>query len=111
MVVATADQEFVLPNDQEFVLPNDQSVVRVDARNAFQALAKQEQLYAHHLSKASFYGGLVVLLQTSPESPQIFRLIHRLNSAEKSEELWERASRAGVSQDEFLAFLVYCSGN
>ena len=27
-------------------------------------------------SRASFYGGLIVLFQTSPESANIFRLIH-----------------------------------
>ena len=41
----------------------------------FQNLTEREQLYAHHLSRASFYGGLIVLLQTSPESPLIYRLI------------------------------------
>ena len=61
----------------QFVFPNDQPVVGLDAKKAFDCLTKTEQLYAHYISRASFYGGLIVLLQTSPESPQIFRLIHR----------------------------------
>ena len=44
----------------QFVFPDDQ-------------LTPSEQLYSHYLSRASWWGGLIVLLQTSPESPDIFR--------------------------------------
>ena len=57
----------------QFVFPDDQPIVKLDASNAWNALTKDEQLYSHYLSKASWWGGLVVLLQTSPESPDIFR--------------------------------------
>jgi hypothetical protein len=33
----------------------------------------REQAYSHFMSRASYYGGLIVLLQTSPESPQVRR--------------------------------------
>merc|ERR1712212_72530 len=64
-----------------YTIPIEQPVVALDARTAFEKLTEREQLYAHYLSRASFYGGLICLLQTSPESPGIFRLIHKMNVA------------------------------
>ena len=56
--------------------------------------------------RAAFYGGLIVLLQTSPESANIFRLIHQINMAEDVESL--RASvvgKNGVTDEDFQSFL------
>ena len=50
--------------------------------DAFKGLSERQRLYAHYLSRASFYGSLIVLVQTSPEAPHIFRLIHRINTAQ-----------------------------
>ena len=58
----------------------------------------------------SVLGGLIVLVQTSPESPQIYRLIQRLIVSEKLSELKESALKADVSDDDFKAFMVYSSG-
>ena len=69
-----------------------------------------EQLYAHYLSRASFYGGLICLLQTSPESPGIFRLMHRINMAESVEELREACVAKDIPEVDLKSFLVYCSG-
>ena len=57
----------------QFVFPDDQPLVRLDASTAWDQLTGSEQLYSHYLSQASWWGGLIVLLQTSPESPEIFR--------------------------------------
>ena len=57
----------------QFVFPDDQPLVVLDASSAWDHLTPSEQLYSHYLSRASWWGGLVVLLQTSPESPEIFR--------------------------------------
>ena len=46
-----------------YCFPISQPVVALDAKTAFQGLTEREQLYAHHLSRASFAGGLIVLLQ------------------------------------------------
>ena len=51
-----------------------------------------------------------MLVQTSPEAPHIFRLIHRLNTAQKTAELKEAATKAGVPEADFTAYMVYCCG-
>jgi dipeptidyl-peptidase-3 len=85
-------------------------VVRLDAATAFSLLGPQEQLYSHYLSRASWYGGLAVLLQTSPEAPNIFRLLLRVARAQDTPGLRAAATTAGLSEQEITAFFVYFSG-
>lgn len=94
----------------QFILPDDQPLVRLEVEQAFSALTPSESLYSHYLSLAGWYGGLIVLYQTSPESPDIFRLVHSLNTAESTQALKEKALAAGVTENEFQAYMVYCSG-
>jgi dipeptidyl-peptidase-3 len=49
----------------QFILPNDTGVVLLDCRSAFEGLTKKEQHYAYYLSQASWYGGLIVLIQVN----------------------------------------------
>ena len=93
-----------------YTIANDQPVVALDARTAFEKLTEREQLYAHYIARASFYGGLICLLQTSPESPGIFRLIHRINVAQPIDELRETCSAQDVPEVDFKSFMVYSSG-
>jgi dipeptidyl-peptidase-3 len=57
--------------DSAFAMPPNQPFILLDAKNAFEKLTEREKLYSHHLARASFFGGLIVLVQTSPESPQV----------------------------------------
>lgn len=105
---------------KHFVIPNSQPIVSLQCSSAFEKLEKQERLYAHHYSKvninimflcfltftlrnlllqASWYGGLVALVQSSPEAPLIFSLFNRLFASDSVESL--RSAAGKVSDDDF----------
>lgn len=97
-------------DNSQYTLPNNQPIVLLDCETAFNALSKYEKLYSHYLSRVSWNGGLITLVQTSPESPLIFSLLHKILINEKISDLKKSAIAAGVSDDEFTAFLVYTCG-
>ncbi|XP_067877507.1 dipeptidyl peptidase 3 [Heterodontus francisci] len=96
--------------DSQYVLPNDIGISLLDCQDAFRLLSKGEKMYAHYISRASWYGGLVVLLQTSPESPAIYVLLQKLFRAQPLSELQEAATAVGMTSEEYQAFLVYAAG-
>ncbi|XP_029029652.1 dipeptidyl peptidase 3 isoform X2 [Betta splendens] len=96
--------------DSQYYLPNDIGISKLDCREAFLLLSPQEKMYSHYLSRAAWYGGLVVLLQTSPESANIFVLLQRIFRKQKPEQLEQVAAEAGLNSEEYTAFLVYAAG-
>ncbi|KAM6435039.1 dipeptidyl peptidase 3 isoform 1-T1 [Liasis olivaceus] len=95
--------------DSHYVLPNDIGIATLDCAEAFELLSPEEKCYAHYLSRACWYGGLVVLLQTSPESPAIYVLLSRIFRAQDPSQLEELARSLGLTEEEYQAFLVYAA--
>ncbi|XP_057215981.1 dipeptidyl peptidase 3 [Triplophysa rosa] len=96
--------------DSQYYLPNDIGISALDCREAFKLLSPKEQLYAHYLSRASWYGGLVVLIQTSPESANIYVLLQKIFRNQAPAQLEAVATAAGLSAEEYQAFLVFAAG-
>ncbi|XP_057662440.1 dipeptidyl peptidase 3 [Diorhabda carinulata] len=97
-------------NNSQYILPNDQPVVSLEVKSAFEGLTEKEKLYAHYISKASWHGGLITLLQTSPESGPIFVFLHKFLSAQPPTEFKSIALNSGFSEDEITALFVYACG-
>ncbi|KAH8020731.1 hypothetical protein HPB51_003219 [Rhipicephalus microplus] len=92
------------------VYSNETPFLKLDCRVAFEGLSDREKKYAHYLSRASWFGGLIVLFQTSRESPLIFLLLERLFRAQNLESLKALAlEKAGFDEGEFKALLVYAA--
>ncbi|XP_059913620.1 dipeptidyl peptidase 3-like isoform X4 [Gadus macrocephalus] len=96
--------------DSQYYLPNDIGVSALDCREAFSLLSPREQMYSHYLSRAAWYGSLAVLLQTSPESANIFVLLQKIFRKQPAAELEPVAMAAGLTSEEYQAFLVYAAG-
>ncbi|XP_066244886.1 dipeptidyl peptidase 3 [Euwallacea similis] len=94
----------------QYVLPMDQPFVQLQIESAFQRLSDQEKLYAHYISKASWAGGLITFLQTSPESGPLFVLLHKLFSRQSPQEFSDNAIKAGFSEEEVKALYIYAGG-
>uniref|UniRef100_A0A1X7UPH2 Uncharacterized protein n=1 Tax=Amphimedon queenslandica TaxID=400682 RepID=A0A1X7UPH2_AMPQE len=90
-----------------YLIPPDTPVNKLDCTEAFKGLTDKEKLYAHHFGRACWEGGLICLLQTSPESPGIFLLLGELFRGQSLEALKELANGCGLSEDEYKSFLAY----
>ncbi|CAL4157504.1 unnamed protein product, partial [Meganyctiphanes norvegica] len=88
----------------EHELPLDTPILYLKSEEAFAGLTSRERHYAHHLSRASWWGGLIVLCQTSPESPVAFSLLTRLFRSQPLDTLKELSI---VRIDEFKSLVIH----
>lgn len=95
---------------KHYTLPNEQPVCVLEVQQAFDNLSLKQKLYAHHISKASWHGGLITLLQTSPESAPIFVFLHKLFSILNPEDFKTLALKSNFSEDDVKALFVYACG-
>lgn len=83
-----------------YVISLDTPISRLESREAFESLSEKEKHYCHFLSRASWEGAVICLLQTSPESAPIFLLLKELFSSQSIQALREAAADC-VSDEEF----------
>lgn len=85
-----------------FIVPNNVPFNFLDCKKAFNALTTKEKLYTHYISRASWEGALICLIQTSPESPGIFLLFQKIFTAESVESFCASVSEGGngLTQEE-----------
>ncbi|KAF2354545.1 hypothetical protein FHG87_014698 [Trinorchestia longiramus] len=92
-------------------LPLDTPIFFLPCTEAFGGLSDKERRYAHHLSRASWWGAFIILCQNSPEAPDIFCLLTRLFRSQPLDSLKSQAVEKGIlTEDEFKSLLIYYSG-
>jgi len=95
---------------KDFYIPRTVPVCQLECQSSFNLLADNEKKYAHYISKACYEGGLIVLLQTSPEAPAIFMLLQSVFSDE-ADSVKENALKVkDITEDDFQDFVVYAAG-
>eukprot|EP00756_Hemistasia_phaeocysticola_P032925 Hpha_TRINITY_DN16436_c0_g9::TRINITY_DN16436_c0_g9_i1::g.164106::m.164106/K01277/DPP3; dipeptidyl-peptidase III len=62
----------------EHTFPEKFPVFALDWRKPFEALTPQEKKYAHYMGRAAWEGAQIVILQLSPEAPQLVNLLQAM---------------------------------
>ena len=83
-----------------YTVPLDTPISALDAEEAFNGLTDVEKHYCHFLSRGSWEGAPICLLQTSPESVPLFLLLRELFSRQSVDSL-RKAVGSNLSDDEF----------
>ena len=82
-----------------YTIPLDTPISALEAEEAFNGLSDNEKLYCHFLSRGSWEGAPICLLQTSPESVPLF-MLRELFSRQSVASL-RTAVGSSLSDDEF----------
>jgi dipeptidyl-peptidase-3 len=88
--------------------PTDRNISHLAIGNIFAKLTTREQLYAHHLSRASWHGTRIVLQQVSPEAEDIFDFILEVHRSLDGS--WgSLATKCGIAASDIDAFIEYAA--
>ncbi|KAK5106634.1 hypothetical protein LTS08_000755 [Lithohypha guttulata] len=80
----------------------------MEVANPFASLDENEKLYAHHLSRAAWYGTRIIVQQVSPEANDIFDLILEVHRSCEGD--WSgMTTELGIEQTEMQQFLSYAA--
>merc|ERR1712137_612854 len=93
-------------SEMESALCEDVPINKLECEDSFQLLSKEEKLYAHYLSKASWAACPIVSIQTSPESISILRMIVSLFSNSSFDSIKEKSEKL-VSTEDWDFFTQY----
>ncbi|OQE16185.1 hypothetical protein PENSTE_c025G04286 [Penicillium steckii] len=95
------------PNETSRELPTQLTAThQLHIEDLFKGLTNREKLYAHHLSRAAWYGSRIILRQTSAEAEKIFDFIIGLHKACQGE--WNKfIDNGSVSRKELDNFLEF----
>ncbi|KAK4472007.1 hypothetical protein MN116_004623 [Schistosoma mekongi] len=79
----------------------------LDVAVAFKSLSSAEKDYVFSCTQASWVGGLIGLIQTSPESAGIFLFVNRFFKSENVYSLMEKATKNNFTDEEITHVLSY----
>jgi dipeptidyl-peptidase-3 len=91
---------------KHYVSPQRVPVSKLDVKEAFDLLSKEEKLYAHYFSQACWAGAPIVLAQVSNESLDIFQLFNALFANNGVQSLKEKRA---VDDQAFENLLIYAT--
>ncbi|GAQ90877.1 Dipeptidyl peptidase III [Klebsormidium nitens] len=87
----------------------DLPVSKLECRTAWDGLTEQEKQYAHFFATAAWAGAKICAVQLSQESAPLGQLLLLLFSGQSVAELKARSMGAGVSEEEWKAFVAYAA--
>ncbi|BGP24644.1 hypothetical protein JCM10295v2_003562 [Rhodotorula toruloides] len=76
---------------------------------SYKALTREEKLYAHYISQASWAGGRIIQRQTTPTAEHLCDLVIATFSAEKGKvaDLAALKAKSGVNDEDWTELLAY----
>ncbi len=101
------------PTDPELravhVIPADTAFGRLECRDAVAGLTDRQKRYLLELTRADWAGAKITLLQSSPESADIFTTLHLAFSSRPIPEIVAAALELGLTEADVGAVMVYAA--
>ncbi|CAH6721066.1 probable dipeptidyl peptidase 3 [[Candida] jaroonii] len=88
---------------------SESPIIQLSAKKHFKDLDTKAQLYAHHLSKASFWGTRVVSRSISPESERLYDLILSIHKKINAKSNEDYIKSIPIDKQNVIYYLEYSS--